>query len=122
MKNLIWNEATIETILKSAIEQVVNTPTMKLGEVPYTKLVYRMLQALFDKQTAYEQAAKHTKHTNGVGFNGPDSVVLSDIATKSRKFKNLTPKQTRLVAIRLVKYRKQLAGIAAAKTQPALAA
>jgi hypothetical protein len=76
-------------------------------------IVYRMLQAMFQRQTADEQAAHSTHHSNGRGFNGRDAEFLSDVAAKSQKWKGLTDGQAKYVAKSLIKYSRQIAEIEA---------
>jgi hypothetical protein len=87
------------------------------AETPDARLVYRALQALYARQTADEQATLNTSHRNGMGFNGFDAPLLSDIAQKSQRYGGLTPKQTALVAKKLRRYAGQLAAIAAEKSR-----
>jgi hypothetical protein len=113
---MIWSEDKIRAILKDATANPLGT----LDRVSYRRLVYRMLQAVYERQTRDEQAVKVTKHVNGRGFNGPDAPILSDIAQKSIRYGSLTPRQTSLVARKLQKYAGQLALVASDKQQPSL--
>jgi hypothetical protein len=118
-EKMIYDESTIRSILSG------NTPEdylEKVGTHEKRYLVYRMLQALYEYQTRDEQYAETTKHRNNVGFNGPDAGLLSGIAKRSQKYQNLTAKQAKLVASRLVKYTGQLVKIAAEKAQQKLPA
>lgn len=61
----------MKKITKESIrEQMVNNPRwMLIG-----------LITIYKHQTATERQSRHTSESNGVGFNGPDSKVLSLIA------------------------------------------
>lgn len=100
---------------KAEIRAILINPAGVTGRHQNRYLVYRMLQAMFDRQTADEQASDDTKHVNGVGFNGVDAPLLSDVAKRSKQYNNLTIKQAAMVARRLTKYTGQLEAIAAAK-------
>lgn len=114
---MIWTKENIKTLL----ERAEADPNGMTGDVSNRYLVYRMLQALYKRQTADEQAAGDTKYHNGMGFTGADAVILSDIAQKSIQYKNLTANQvSKVVAKRLKKYAGQLALVAAEKAQTPL--
>jgi len=86
-----------------------------VGQGPDTKdriIVYKMLQAMYDRQTHCEQHSGYTVENNGIGFTAFDAPLLSDIAFKSKKYKSLTPQQAKLVAKKLIKYSGQLSSIA----------
>lgn len=83
-------------------------------------LVYRMLQALYARQTGFEQEIEATTENNGIGFNGADSHFLSNVAKNSRPYGNLTSKQCEVVARKLIKYAGQLEDIALSKLQQQL--
>lgn len=85
-----------------------------------SQLIYKMLQALYKRQTSFEQEAKCTVEDNGIGFNGFDSGFLSDVAERSQAYRNLSDKQTIAVAKRLIKYAGQLEAIALEKVQQSL--
>jgi hypothetical protein len=75
-------------------------------------VIYRMLQAMYRRQTQDEQATGATRHNNGVGFSGVDSVFLSSVAVSSQRYGNLTERQSIKVAKCLRKYVGQLFDIA----------
>lgn len=102
---------------KEEIVAVLANPEGQTGKHKNRYLVYRMLQALYQRQTSTEQEAELTIEHNGVGFNGVDADFLSSVAKNSLKYQGLTEKQAAFVAKRLKKYAKQLAGIAAVKLQ-----
>lgn len=83
-------------------------------------LVYRMLQALYARQTGFEQEIEATTENNGIGFNGADSHFLSNVAKNSKPYGNLTSKQCEVVARKLIKYARQLEDIALNKLQQQL--
>lgn len=85
-------------------------------------MVERSLIVLYNRQTQDEQNTLATNHNNGMGFNGTDAYILSDIAKKMLVFgKNkpegtrLSEKQRALVVKKLRKYATQLAKVANAK-------
>lgn len=71
----------------------------------------KSLQKLFEFQTKYEKISKWTHLNNAVGFNKPDSKLLSTLATRSN-YRKLTPKELNLLRIKLYKYTGQLCRIA----------
>ena len=83
-------------------------------------LVYRMLQAMYNRQTQFEQEIKGTVIENGIGFNGVDANFLSSVAENSKQYGNLTGKQCDKVAAKLIKYAGQLQDIALSKLQQSL--
>lgn len=97
------------------IRDILAHPDQKTGVRENRYLIYRMLQALYQRQTRYEQDAEHTEEHNGRGFNGPDSHLLTKVAKKSLPYQNLTIKQCVWLAPRLKKYAKQLELIASEK-------
>lgn len=108
------------TFDKGGILSILANPDKKTGDKENRYLIYRMLQAMYERQTMDEQASGFTKHWNNVGFNGVDAPLLSEVAERSKQYKNLTVKQAFMVAKRLKKYAGQLAGIAAEKQQQKL--
>jgi hypothetical protein len=80
--------------------------------------VFRGVVAIYERQTADEQASEETKHHNGVGFNGVDGRIMSSFAKQiinwnPDKFRSpLSPKQTQLARKKIMKYSGQLAKIA----------
>jgi hypothetical protein len=87
-------------------------------------ILYKMLRALYDRQTWTERAAQTTADHNRMGFNAFDAPFLSSVAEQAERYKTLTPGQAGPVARRLRKYAAQLAEIAnqnesnRLKTQP----
>jgi hypothetical protein len=81
------------------------------------KAVLRGIVALYDYQTADEQATWHTTHANGVGFNGADSRKMSRYAKALLDGHTLRPWQMTDARQRLLKYATQLARIANSKAQ-----
>ena len=94
----------------------------------------RGLLAIYERQTADEQRAEHTKHRNAIGFNGVDSQILSSFAKqvqqwqktpeKNRRFDSpLSPRQIVLTRQKMAKYAGQLVIVAREKaTEEAVAA
>lgn len=102
---------------KEGIEAVLNnpagtTPGGSTAPIPNSYLIYRMLQAMYARQTADEQSSRFTKHTNSVGFNKFDADYLSKVARQSQAYKDLSPRQAVAVARLLRKYVGQLVSIA----------
>jgi hypothetical protein len=105
------------TFTKETIASILANPQASTGGKENRYLVYRMLQAMYQRQTASEQATFTTHYVNHVGFNSADAPLLTDVAKRSQKYNNLTPKQAVMIARRLKKYVGQLASIAAEKQQ-----
>jgi hypothetical protein len=57
-----------------------------------------------------EQITGQTANTNGVGFNGLDSVILSSFAEQLLKGRSLTVKQLAIAYKKLPKYSRQVIG------------
>lgn len=76
------------------------------------KAVTRALLALLDRQTADEQAAQVTSHSNGMGFTGVDAEILTSFAQQVQRGRTLSVKQMEIARRKLVKYAKQLALVA----------
>lgn len=79
------------------------------------KELFTMLQTLYTKQTASEQAVGDTRENNGVGFTSADSAFLSGVAENSKRYNNLTERQAIFVGKKMAKYAKQLMKIATGK-------
>lgn len=112
------------TFNKEEIKKILQNPggaTDYLGRKWANRtLVYRMLQALYKRQTDFEQEIEATTENNGIGFNGADSHFLSSVAKNSKSYGNLTSKQCEHVAKKLIKYAGQLEDIALNKLQQSL--
>ena len=76
------------------------------------KWVIRGLLAIYRLQTDSEQNAGMTKEENGVGFNGVDSAILSDMAKQYLNRDFLTARQIGIVRDKILKYAGQLTKIA----------
>ena len=81
--------------------------------------VWRAIAAIYKFQTDAEQNAGMTQEDNGVGFNGPDSVILSSFARQINKWEQeqqfptpLSPRQMDIALTKILKYSGQLAKIA----------
>ena len=110
---MVWNE--------SAISGVLTNPEGITAGKSNRHIIYRMLQAMYRRQTRDEQLAEATRHVNHVGFNSADARFLSSVAEKSQRYNGLTPRQAYRVGKTLAKYVGQLADIAAEKAAPSLA-
>ena len=97
------------------IKAVLDNPLGSTEGVGNKRIIYRMLQAMYSRQTADEQTGEHTKYQNQIGFNKIDVGFLSSVAKNSQKYGQLTDKQAMAVAKSLKKYAKQLAEISAEK-------
>lgn len=76
------------------------------------KWLYRGILAIYDRQTADEQASETTSHDNGIGFNGVDASFLSSLAKQVRNRGFLTPTQLTFARKKMAKYAGQLLRIA----------
>lgn len=116
-----WNKETIQAILQTSQKvEIVNGKEVygasaMTGKHENRYLVYRMLQAVYDRQWADEKASDSTKHNNGQGFTSADARKLSKFAKQSKSYQNLTPKQAKFLAPRLMKYAGQIALVAKIK-------
>lgn len=79
------------------------------------KAVLRGVLAIYERQTADEQSSGYTKKQNGIGFNGPDSAVMSRYAKKLLAGRNLMPHENADARERIYKYAGQLLQIALEK-------
>jgi hypothetical protein len=68
--------------------------------------------ALFNYQTAMEQAAESTQDQNKVGFNACDAEILTSFAKQVLQGRNLTQRQLAVAFKKLPKYSNQLYRIA----------
>lgn len=94
------------------IRKVLDNPKGYFGKYPHSKIIWRMLQAMYRRQTSLEREVQATVVENGVGFGAFDSNFLSSVAQSSLKYKNLTTAQAFVVAKPLKKYMRQLIEIA----------
>ena len=110
MNNTTWNKEFLYTVLNQAVVDRQRGYSTKYGKLEARYIVYRMLQALYERQTADEKISGDTKHVNSRGLNSADgkSKMLLSIAKKSQAYKNLTVAQAAVVAPKLVKYVGQL--------------
>lgn len=100
---------------------------LKREDVSGDIFIERALVALYERQTADEQASGDTSHKNGKGFNCFDAELGSSFAKQiveqkelvraynNPEGKRLSPKQRAVARKMLIKYAGQLAGIANAK-------
>lgn len=79
------------------------------------KWLVKALVTIYACQTENEQASQATFEHNNVGFNGPDSEILSSYAQQYQSKKFLSPKQLAIARIKMPKYARQLDAIAQAK-------
>lgn len=80
---------------KEAIRENLKTDDMWL---------IRGLVAIYKKQTDSEQNDGMTKEENGIGFNGVDSIILSDMAKQYITRTFLTARQLNIVRDKMLKY------------------
>ena len=77
--------------------------------------------AIYNYQTADEQACEETKDHNGVGFNGVDGHIMSSFAKQINNFRPgkfrspLSKKQMTIARKKIMKYSGQLTKIANGK-------
>ena len=74
--------------------------------------VARAIVAVYNKQTASEQAVGETSESNGVGFNGVDANFLSSLAQFYQSKGFLSKGQLQYGRKKIMKYSKQLTLIA----------
>jgi len=79
------------------------------------RAVMRALVALYERQTADEQANAHTSHLNGMGFNGYDAEFGTSLAKQVIRGCILSPRQIAAGRKMCKKYARQLAEVANAK-------
>lgn len=108
---MTWDEQRITMVLATPLENMRE----RTGGRENRYLIYRMLQAMFERQTSSEQRLDVTVERNHIGFSAADARLLSDVAKRSQPYKTLTAKQAVMVARRLSKYTRQLADVAASK-------
>ena len=84
--------------------------------------VCRAVLAIYDRQTADEQATAATADSNGIGFNGADAGFGSSLAKQYAERGTLSPRQIACARKMMRKYAGQLAEIANAKAAKATAA
>jgi hypothetical protein len=68
--------------------------------------------AIYQRQTADEQAAETTIENNGVGFNGCDGEFLSSVAKQLLAGRKLSERQVTVCRKAMLKYAGQLSKIA----------
>lgn len=67
---------------------------------------------IYELQTEDEKQIQTTRYNNGVGFNGFDGEILTNMIENFKKWGNLTEKQFALLKKKMMKYAGQLAKIA----------
>lgn len=85
-------------------------------------LVERATLAIYARQTADEQSAQTTAHSNGMGFNGTDAFIMSSFAEQILANKygkaeglRLSKKQMEIARKKILKYSGQLLEVAEQK-------
>lgn len=76
------------------------------------KAVMRALVAIYNLQTADEQASHTTSHANSVGFSAFDAEFCTDMAQKALKGWNFSEKQLAVTRNKMKRYHRQLVMIA----------
>lgn len=100
MSNKQWSEQNIIDLLNQEGER---------GAAAVTRAVI----AIYNRQTADEQAVGDTRVHNNIGFNGADAKYLSFCASYAIKTKrSLNGKHLDKARSKIIKYRKQLVEIA----------
>ena len=82
------------------------------------RAVEKGILALWDRQTPDEKSAELTKHSNGVGFNLPDSHMGTKCAKWIKAGKSLTGWHLAKARELTIKYRGQLCDLAIAGGKP----
>jgi hypothetical protein len=85
------------------------------------RAVERAIVAIYNRQTADEQSAQDTKHSNGIGFSGADARLGSYYAKWVLSGKNLTGNHLMKARMMSYKYVRQLSEIATARIMQAQA-
>lgn len=93
------------------VRSVLSDPAGRTANHENHYLIYRMLQALYRRQTPDEKGNGVTVYRNGMGFNSIDAPILTSIAERSKAYRDLTPKQAALVGSLLQKYVGQIVQI-----------
>jgi hypothetical protein len=119
---MTWSRENILNILANP----EGSTTINGNKYHNSMLVYRMLRSMFQRQELDEQTTGATKHNNGVGFNGLDAPILTDIVRSAERYNAQRPNayglsrgQAALVAKKQKKYVGQLEEIASIKTRSA---
>lgn len=76
------------------------------------KMVEKSLVKLYALQTEDEKVSGRTVQSNGIGFNGVDSEILSSFAKQVMQGRTLSDKQIIIARKKIVKYSNQLTRIA----------
>ncbi len=77
------------------------------------KWLVRGLLAIHARQTEEEKATETTKEQNGIGFNGVDANILTDLVNQYKRTNGyLSVRQIALIRKKMKKYAGQLARIA----------
>ncbi len=91
-KNKIWDKDAVRNLLSESPEA--------LG---------RALMVVYNNQTADEQSAMVTKHTNGKGFTGMDAGFLTDVAVRWKRWGRWASDRQRAAVLRaMTKYHRQI--------------
>ena len=69
---------------------------------------HKALIAIFRSQTPQEQSTGETVEENGIGFTGPDSIILTSFAKRIEKGLTLSIKQKQLLCKKMPKYWRQI--------------
>lgn len=85
---------------------------IRLKLIENDQWLIRGILAIYNFQTAEEQAAETTLKHNGVGFNGVDAPILSSFAKQYKTKGYLSPKQLAKAREKMMKYVGQLTTIA----------
>jgi hypothetical protein len=76
------------------------------------KWLIRGMLAIHARQTEEEKATESTKEQNGIGFNGVDANILTDMVNQYKRTGYLSNRQINLIRKKMVKYANQLSHIA----------
>lgn len=75
-------------------------------------MVIRSLLQIYNRQTDDEKTYKETAYNNGIGFNGCDANIMSNMAEFYLKKGYLSNNQINIVRKKIMKYSGQLTKIA----------
>lgn len=105
-------------ILKSGVVKKLTVAQKKawvLSKLEKPRNVELALVAIFNRQTADEQATNTTSNNNARGFNGLDAEFGSSLAKTIIKYGRLSPNQSVYASKLVTKYWKQLIEVAETK-------
>lgn len=97
---MLWTKDSIKTLLDTN-----------------AKAVTRGILAIYERQTADEQRADRTSHSNGIGYSAFDAEFMSSLARQIGQGRTLSVKQMAIGRNKIKRYAGQLAEIANAASE-----